>query len=70
MHLSGWVGVGFGGNCDCRCDDEISTSPCSLDILYKTLLARKLSKPEDGRYRPKHVIFPIANKHRHIAIYL
>jgi len=26
-------------------------------ILYKTLLARKLSKPEDGRYRPKHVVF-------------
>jgi len=28
-------------------------------ILYKTLLARKLSKPEDGRYRPKHVVFPL-----------
>jgi len=26
-------------------------------VLYKTLLARKLSKPEDGRYRPKHVVF-------------
>jgi len=25
--------------------------------IYKTLLARKLSKPEDGRYRPKHVVF-------------
>ena len=23
------------------------------------LLARKLSKPEDGRYRPKHVVFPL-----------
>ena len=23
----------------------------------KTLTARKLSKPEDGRYRPKHVVF-------------
>jgi len=19
VYLSGWVGVGFGGNCDCRC---------------------------------------------------
>jgi hypothetical protein len=32
-------------------------------ILYntpnKTPLARKLSKPEDGRYRPKHVIFTL-----------
>jgi len=38
-------------------DDEISTSTRSLGILYKTLLARKLSKPEDGRYRPQHVVF-------------
>jgi len=30
-----------------------------LSILYKTFLARKLSKPEDGRYRPKHVVFPL-----------
>jgi len=41
--------------------------PC---ILYKTLLARKLSKPKDGRYRPKHVVFSIADKHHHLAIYL
>jgi len=77
VDLSGWVGVGLGGNCDCRCGIlmllswggggvvlavlvwEISTSPHSLGILYKTLLARKLSKPEDGRYRPKHVVFPL-----------
>ena len=26
-------------------------------ILHETLLARKLSKPENGRYRPKHVVF-------------
>ena len=38
-------------------DDEISTSPRGLGILYKTLIARKLSKPDDGRYRPKHVVF-------------
>ena len=25
--------------------------------LYITLIARKLSKPDDGRYRPKHVVF-------------
>ena len=29
----------------------------SLGIFYKTLLARKLSKPEDGHYR--HVVFPL-----------
>jgi len=41
-------------------DDKISTStlPRSLGI-YKTLLARKFLKPEDGRYRPKHVVFPL-----------
>jgi len=38
-------------------DDEISTSPRGLGILYITLIARKLSKPEDGRYRPKLVVF-------------
>ena len=38
-------------------NDEISTSPRGLGILYKTLLARKLPKPEDGRYRPKRVVF-------------
>jgi len=26
-------------------------------ILYITIIARKLSKPDDGRYRPKHVVF-------------
>ena len=31
--------------------------PRRLGILYKTLTARKLSKPDDGRYRPKHVVF-------------
>jgi len=36
-----------------------STSPRGLGILYKTLLARKLVKPEDGRYGPKHVVFPL-----------
>jgi len=40
-----------------------------LGILYKTLLARKLSKPEDGCYRPKHVVFPLLINH-HLAIYL
>jgi len=41
-----------------------------LGILYKTLLARKLSKPEDGRYRPKHVVFPLLINTNHLAIYL
>ena len=40
-----------------RGDVEISTSPRGLGILYKTLLTRKFSKPDDGRYRPKHVVF-------------
>jgi hypothetical protein len=38
-------------------DDEISTSTCDLCILYITLIARKLSKPDDGRYKPKHAVF-------------
>ena len=38
-------------------NDEISTLPRGLGILYLTLIARKLSKPDDGRYRPKHVVF-------------
>ena len=38
-------------------DDEISTSTRGLCILYIILIVRKLSKPEDGRYRPKHVVF-------------
>jgi len=32
-------------------------TPRGLGILYKTLIARKLSKPDDGRYRPKHAVF-------------
>jgi len=28
-----------------------------LCILYTPLIATKLSKPDDGRYRPKHVVF-------------
>ena len=32
--------------------------PHGLGILYEKILARKLSKPEDGRHRPKHVVFP------------
>ena len=38
-------------------DDEISTSTHGVCVSYKTLIARKLSKPDDGRYRPKHVVF-------------
>ena len=37
-------------------DVEISTWPRGLGVLYKTLTARKLSKPNDGRCRPKHVV--------------
>jgi len=35
---------------------EISTLTRVLCILYITLIARKLSKPDDGHYRPKHVV--------------
>ena len=63
MDLSGWVGVGLGGNCDCRCG--ILYAPtlragwwfAGLVSLTSSLLARNMSKPEDGRYRPKHVVF-------------
>ena len=37
--------------------------------LYKILLARNLSEPEDGRFRPKHVVFFLANNHHHLAIF-
>ena len=50
------------GRCTCsltkaRKMNGISTSPRVLGILYKTLIARKLSKPVDGRYRPKYIHF-------------
>jgi len=35
----------------------IYTNP--MCILYIIPIARKLSKPEDGRYRPKHVVIPL-----------
>ena len=38
-------------------DDDISTSTRCLCILYITLIARKLSKPDVGCYRPKNVVF-------------
>ena len=31
--------------------------PRRFCTLYVTLIARKLSKPDDGRYTPKHVVF-------------
>ena len=48
VDLIGWVGVGFGGTYGCR-----------YDILYVPMLGVVLSEPEDGRYRPKHVVFPL-----------
>ena len=33
------------------------TSTRGLCILYITLIGRKFSKPDDGHYRPKHVVF-------------
>ena len=38
-------------------DVEISSSPRGFCTLCITLVARKFSEPEDGRYRPKHVVF-------------
>ena len=79
MCLSGWVGVGFGGNCDCRCvilyapmlgRGMVFAGLVSLTSSSYPLLVRKFSKPEDGRYRTKHVVFSMANKHHHLAIYL
>ena len=40
----------------CSGHHQVLTSPRDLGILCKTLIARKLSKPDDGRYRPKHVV--------------
>ena len=41
-----------------------------MHIIYNSYSkkARKLSKPDDDRYRPKHVV-SIANKHHRLAIY-
>jgi len=50
-------------------DIEISSSSFTC-ILYKSLSTRKFSKPEDGRYRPKHVVFSIADKNNDLAVYL
>jgi len=36
VDLSGWVGVGFGGNCDCRCG-----------ILYAPMLGGRGGDPID-----------------------
>ena len=48
-------------------DDEIM----QFRHIIQNSLARKLSKPDDGRYRPKHIVlFSIANKHHHLATYL
>ena len=32
-------------------------------------IARKLQKPEDGRYRPKHVVL-LCYKYHHLAIFI
>jgi len=37
----------------------LSASGVLLCLHVRRLLARKLSKPEDGRYRPKQVVFPL-----------
>ena len=49
-------------------DDEISTSPRGLGILYITLLAKKcqnLKMTAIGR----NMCFFLANKHQHLAIF-
>ena len=36
----------------------LSGKPPSMHMhIIRNSLARKLSKPDDGRYRPKHVVF-------------
>ena len=36
---------------------SLTSSPYSSKLFVLLFLARNLSKPEDGRYRPKHVVF-------------
>ena len=82
VDLIDWVGVWLGGTYGCRCGVlcapmlgvvvcaglvSLTFSPYPSKLF---VLARKLSKPEDGRYRPKYVVLSIANKHHHLAIYL
>ena len=56
--FSGWVGVGFGGNFDCRCG-----------ILYAPMLGGR-GGGFAGLVSLTSSYFSIANKHHHLAIYL
>ena len=59
MGLTGWVGVGLGGNCDCRCGILYALMLVEGGVVF-TGLVSLTSSPyscQDGRFRPKHVVF-------------
>ena len=56
MDLSGWVVIGLGGNCDCRCG-VLYAPMLEVGVIFSGLVRLTCS-------------FSIANKHRHLAIYL
>jgi len=51
----------YGGGASFR-DLDRPTSPIYTILRFRRIIynffSRKLSEPEDGRYRPKHVVFP------------
>jgi len=49
--------------------EKLHVSAYSGHLQVLTVFCRKLLEPEDGRYRPKHVVFFLANKHHHLAIF-
>jgi len=58
--LSGWVGVGLGGMCHCRCGILYALMLVEGGVVFTGLVS--LTSPyswQDGRYRPKHVVFPL-----------
>ena len=55
VDLIGWVDVGLGGTYGCTCG--ILYASIFRHIIYNSF-SRKVSEPEAGRYRPKHVVFP------------
>ena len=51
----------------------LASSPYSSELLvpgggWSAYLAKKLYKPEDGRYRPKHVVL-LCYKYHHLVLY-
>ena len=40
-----------------------------IAAIFMFCQKRRFSEPEDGRYMPKHVVFFLANKHHHLAVF-